>query len=341
MYRVRIVLLAAFLLLWASPVYAASVALLHPSSASPEVTEALFRLQGELLSVGLEVQIMERPARLDSASMARNSWFEQMAAERKLDAIIDVVGDPIPVGVDVWILQRSSHRFEVSRVMLEPNTPNAPETLAIRAIEVLRSNFLVFDLAGKQRGDRPPPELAHPTSSQPPTQAKRFGLAAGATVLTSLDGVGPALLPALRFDWATPTGFGATATLSGFGTRPTVETQAGSVRVSQDYGVLGLRYLTPSDSSLGAFFSLGAGAFRTTLDGSADSPNRGHRVDQWALVLEGSLGAELEVSERYYLSLAAHAQLTEPYVAIHFVDARVATTGRPNLLWSLTFGAWL
>jgi hypothetical protein len=34
-------------------------------------------------------------------------------------------------------------------------------------------------------------------------------------------------------------------------------------------------------------------------------------------------------------------QLAEPYVAIHFVETQVATTGRPNLLVSLTAGAWL
>ena len=43
----------------------------------------------------------------------------------------------------------------------------------------------------------------------------------------------------------------------------------------------------------------------------------------------------------YHVTFAAHVQLAEPYVAIHVLDTVVATTGRPNLLLTLTLGAWL
>ena len=43
----------------------------------------------------------------------------------------------------------------------------------------------------------------------------------------------------------------------------------------------------------------------------------------------------------YHLTLAAHVQVAEPYIAIHVVDTLVATSGRPNVLLSLTLGAWL
>ena len=48
----------------------------------------------------------------------------------------------------------------------------------------------------------------------------------------------------------------------------------------------------------------------------------------------------MRLPQRYILLLAAHVQLAEPYVAIHFEDAIVATTGRPNLVIVLTLGAW-
>lgn len=342
--RVKIVFAIACVLAWTSSVHAASIALLRPATRSPEVTEALFRLQGEMLSVGLEVTFTQRPPYFGSESSERNAWFERMATEHRVDAIIDVLGDPTPVGVDVWIFEHEAQRFRASRVVLEPNTPNAPETLAIRAIEVLRSNFLVLDLDGKQPA-RPP--LPEPTRDAPPPRserlqtAPRFGLAAGMSLLTSFDGVGPAVLPLVRFDLRLAAGLAATATLSGFGTRPTVTTDAGSVEVAQDYGTLGLRYSVPADAALRAFAALGAGALRTALEGSADAPNQGHAVDQWSFVAEASLGATWHLSPRYTLSLAAHVQLAEPYAAIHFVDTEVATTGRPNLLTSLTLGAWL
>jgi hypothetical protein len=42
----------------------------------------------------------------------------------------------------------------------------------------------------------------------------------------------------------------------------------------------------------------------------------------------------------YDLTLAAHVQVAAPCLAIHFVDAVVATSGRPNLFLTLTIGAW-
>jgi hypothetical protein len=45
--------------------------------------------------------------------------------------------------------------------------------------------------------------------------------------------------------------------------------------------------------------------------------------------------------DRFTLSLALHAQLAEPYLAVRFVDTQVATSARPNLLLTLTVGAWL
>lgn len=341
----RVLIVIVTVLVWSSPVHAATVALLRPAGKSPELTEALFRLQGELLAVGLAVELTDPPAPLRSDVGARNAWFESVAAERRIDAILDILGDPVPVGVDIWIFQEQTQRFRASRVVLEPDAPNPPETLAIRAIEVLRANFLVIDAPA------PPPEQPESTAPgieptrdeapEPRVGTFRFGFAAGATVLTSLDGVGPALQPLVRFDFGLPAGFAAEATLSAFGTRPTVETDAGSVQVAQDYGVLGLRYTAPTDSKLAAFLALAGGALKTTLEGSADSPNRGHQVADWAFVAEGSLGARLAISRRYSLTLAAHVQFTTPYAAIHFVDERVASTGRPNLLASLTVGAWL
>lgn len=339
--RVRTVLLAACLLIWSSPLYAATIALLRPSSDSPKVTEALFRLQGELLSVGLEVEITDPPPTFGSDTSTRKAWLEQLAAERGFDALVDVLGHPNPVGVDVWIYQSSTRSFRLSRVMLEPATPNAPETLAIRAIEVLRSNFLVIDLADdKAKTDfaRQPPA---DTSPVPPARDHAVGVAAGAALLASLDNVGPAISPLLRIDWLFHSRLVATGTLSGFGTRPMVQAEGGSVKVAQTHAMLALRYLAPANSTLKGFGSLGVGASRTLLDGWGESPNQGHRVDQWALLLEAGLGAQLELSERFYLGLGVQAQFAQPYVAIHFVDTKVATTGRPNLLTSLTLGAWL
>jgi hypothetical protein len=306
--------------------------------------EALFRLQGELLAVGLDVELAERPASRGSGETDRRALLERMATDRGLDAIIEVVGTGNVASVDIWIFQRSPRRSEFYRVEPEPNEPNAAEALAIRAIEVLRSSFLDLHLppaprkAGTVAPPPPPPEAEEPPVSD---LVEHVGLELGAGMLTSLDGVGPAILPVVRFDWAPHPLLLTQVTLSGFGTRPTIETEAGSTTVAQQYGLLGLCYCAPSATGLHPFVAFAAGALRTSFDARAEPPHVAHQITQWSLLLDASVGARLRLSRRYYLTLAGHMQLAEPYVSVYFVSTRVATTERPNLLVSLTVGAWL
>jgi hypothetical protein len=346
--RLWLSLLPAALLFWAAPAIALTVAIAKPPSPSPATTETLVRLHGELLSVGLDVKIVERPAAHEPDGRDTRGWLEKLAADRGLCAIIDVVGDVAPAAVDVWVVDKVSRRFEFTRVSVEPDSENASERLAIRAIEVLRSSFLEIDLAARQRLGEPlpktappPPTLAAVRPSEPPPPGERLLLELGGAALTSLDGVGPAILPLLRLGWAVRPRFVLQVETAGFGTRPTVATTAGSARVAQHYGVLGACYRSRSQQWIQPFLSLSAGALRTSVEGQADSPRQGHTETQWSFLLDGSLGAALPLPGRYYLTLAAHTQIAAPYVAIHFVDKVVATSGRPNLLLTVTVGAWL
>ena len=106
-------------LFWVGRAEAATVALLRPASNAPAVKEALFRLQGELLAVNLAVAITSRPPLpdvRDTASPEALAWFERASNERGIDAFIDVVGDSVPVAVDVWICEHSPYRLRASRV---------------------------------------------------------------------------------------------------------------------------------------------------------------------------------------------------------------------------------
>jgi hypothetical protein len=78
-----------------------------------------------------------------------------------------------------------------------------------------------------------------------------------------------------------------------------------------------------------------------SIEGKSGPFTEGRSVDQWSLLVDGSLGAGLRLYRRYYATLAAHVQLAEPYLIIHIADAVGATTGRPTLALTLTVGAWL
>jgi hypothetical protein len=327
-------------LLWAAPAYAVTVAIVAPPRPTPEWTEALSRLRGELLSVGFEVKLVNRAEGHVPNDPDSRAWLEEIGAGGRTEAVIDVVGDSAPVAVDIWVLERSPRRWAVSRVTHEPNTRNAPERLAIRAVEVLRSTFLANEMEARQRHDESRATVPPDEFDSPPEHRRTFGVEVGAAALTSLDGVGPALLPTLRLDWEVRPWLVAQAALAGLGSRPTVATTAGHARVAQQYGILGGCFRFRPDQRVWPFFALSAGVLHTAVEGQAESPRQGHIEDRWSFLLDGGLGAGLHLQDRYTLTLAAHVQLAEPYVAIHFVDTTVATTGRPNLVLTLTVGVW-
>ncbi len=340
--------LASTLLFWAAPASAVTVAIVRPLNPAPEMTETLVRLHGELLSVGIEVEIVGGPPERGQGATETRPWMKELATQRGFDAVINIVGDGGLVAVEVLVVDKAP-RFEFSRVALEAGSENAPERLAIRALEVLRSSFLEIDLAARERrsevGAKPAtttlPQDGVNEAKQRAGQPERLAFEVGAAALTSLDGVGPAILPIMGFGWVARSWLVVQAALAGLGSRPTVATTMGTARVAQQYGVLGGCYRFRSDQRLRPFLSLSAGALRTAVEGQADLPKQGHFVDQWSFLLDGSLGMGLPLGGRYYLTLAAHVHVAEPYVVIHFVDAVVATSGRPNLLLTLTLGAWL
>lgn len=319
------------------------VVIIQPASAAPALTETMSRLRGELLSLGLGVAIAERPGPGAQGTMDPRSWLERDTDGRGPDAVIDV--DPALAAVDIWVLEKKSRRAQVSRVTIDPARDADPGQLAIRAVEVLRSSLLANDLTAQ--APRPPAVAGVPAAvaeNQTRTDAdhaRHLDLEAGAIVVASLDGVGPALTPVARIGWAPRPWFMLQATLAGFGSRPEVTTTSGSARIAQQYGLVGGCICPSAADRIGLTLAFATGALRTTIDGQTDPPAQAHSVERWSLLLDGSVGARLRLPGRYHLTMAAHVQFAEPYVAIYFVDSRVATTGRPNLLVSLTVGAWL
>lgn len=65
------------------------------------------------------------------------------------------------------------------------------------------------------------------------------------------------------------------------------------------------------------------------------------RVAQQYALVGASYRLRSELSDRFFMTLAAHAQLAEPYVVVRILDAVGATSGHPDLLVFLTLGTWL
>jgi hypothetical protein len=313
------------------------------------VTQALTLLRGELLSVGLEVTMSDRASTRGGGGTDSVAWLEAFAA-RGTSAVIDAVEDDVLEAVDVWVLKTHPQRFEVTRVAVEPNTPRQPEMLALRAVEALRAGLLQIDWAERRRRYEPSAEpIANPSIAavpasevhEPASHGERVGLEVGAVAMMSLDGLGPAVLPTVCLGWAARPWLAIQASAAGLGSRSAVATPAGNARVAQQYAVLGGLYRHHSTQRLWPLFGLAAGVLRTSVEGQAGWGTGGHTAERWSALLDVSLGAGFLLYGRSYLTLAAHAQVAEPYVAIHIVDTVGATSGRPNLLLTLTLGAWL
>ena len=333
-------------LLAAAPAYAVTVAIVRPANPPPLIVETLVRLHGELTSVGFATKMVDEPPADRASGRAAHAWLEQLAALSGADAVVAIVGDIAPDAVEVWVVDKVTGKSVVRRVPFEPRSERAPNTLAIRAIELLRSSFLEIDLALRQRQSEPakapPPDVVRFVEMERlASRPERFGIEVGGAAVMSLDGVGPALLPLLRFAWAPRSWFVVQFAMAGLGTRPTVTSRIESAQVAQEYFVLGVGYRLRGGERLRPFVALAAGALHTSVDGQADSPDQGRHVEQWSFLLDGGVGAALHLHDRFYLALAAHAQMAEPYLAIRFVDKVVATSARPNLLATLTIGAWL
>ena len=129
--------------------------IVRPANSPPVMVETLVRLKGELISAGFETEIVDGAARRGARPAIRAPRLEQLAARRGADAVVAIVGDLSPDSVEVWVIDKVTGKSVVRRVPFEPTAARASETLAIRAIELLRSSFLEIDLAAHDRRNEP------------------------------------------------------------------------------------------------------------------------------------------------------------------------------------------
>jgi len=343
--QLSLVAVAWFCVSGTTPAQAPSVVILRPANSAPVMVETLVRLKGELTSAGFDTEIVDVPVTRNTLGNARAD-LEHLAVQRRAQAVVAIVGDLSPESVEVWVVDNVTGKSSVRRVSFESGAAPAAEALAIRAIELLRSSFLEIEWAtdGRQSqpgGETPPVVVKSVENERLARRADKLGVEVGGAAITSLSGIGPALVPLLRFDWSLHPSLLAQVTFAGLGTRPSVDSNVGSADISQEFGLLGGQLCFRSGKRLRPCATLAAGVLHTSVAGHADAPNDGRAMDQWSFLVDAGMGALLRLPDRFFLALAAHLQLAEPYPMVRFVGNVVATSARPNLLLTVTVGAWL
>ena len=339
-----IAFIVAALTVWSPAARAVTVSVVRPPHPSPVAAETLFRVSGELRSLGIEIRMVDlsdtEAAEIDGGAPVR---LDRLATAQSTDAAIALLGSPAPTAIALWAADRRGHSVN-RRLPLDPTAQQAPRTIAIRAIELLRSSLLELELAttqapGGESKVAPPPAQAALVEGER-SRTERFALGAGGATVRGFDGVGLFVRPLLRFDWLFRPWWLLQGEASGLGTRATVQGLAGSARVGQDQAVAGIGY-RPLAGRLSPIFVLSAGALHTVVEGHAVAQFESQRATRWSLLLDGAAGACLRLSSRLKLTASAHLQLAVPYPAVRFVGETVATAARPNVLVALAAEVWL
>ena len=304
--------------------------------ASPELTETVSRLHGELLSLGLEVAFAEPSAGPAPRPADPRARLQPIATARDADAVIELDAALGAATVDIYVLDRRTHRSEVSRVALESSTNDGPARLAIRTIEVLRSRtgrdrFGGTRARGTNRGARGPRGGARDARGGDRGRSPRPR--SGCRGVSGRRRRRAGAPSTVRVGWATRSGLVLHAALAASGAIPPSprrrqRARRPAVRPARKFH----RRAIDARRPVQPYVALAAGVMRTAIDGEASRPRRRMSSNCLSFLVDGSIGARVNLPGRTFFTLAAHVQVAEPYVAVHIADTLVATSGRPNFL---------
>lgn len=334
------------------------VALVQPTVADATVTEALHRIQGELVAEGFEVVLVGSQPPLDRTGRESDSLraIEPPALPDSVPpgvlAAIDLAMNEGTHVVELRVIDRATDKVVVRRVPVEATEASrAAEVLSVRAVELLRASLLELLVARHPSpavAVRPPPDL--PDLDRAARWAAKtlrierepmWALEAGAAVMADLGGIPPSAVALVRVQRKLGGPLRLRATAAGLGTLPRVAGPAGTALVTQYLGLVEMVYDVPARAIVHPLLTAGAGALYVAVDGRANAPYMSERATQWAAAVDAGAGAELRLGRNWNLSLEAHALLAVPYPVVEFLGTEAAHTGTPSLLASLTVAGWL
>lgn len=315
------------------------VLLLRPLPTSDTLTEAILRIKSELRAGGFEVAIEDIQA--DAIPADLRGLVENAGEGLAPSATLGIFGDLDRGPAEMWIANRITGKSVIRRIDVEVTSERRiPEVLAIRAQEILRASLVErqFDR------DRSAPAAAPPTPAPPavpssveqanrPTRADwRIAAEAGGSALGGLGGVSASIAPTVRFRVGLSERFALRLTGLGFGTRPLVTRGTWSARVGQSLLLLEGVARWRSGMVVRPMLSVGAGAERIAVEGSAGTPYHGESNARWFVAGDAGAGVAVRLHRHWELQIEGHALFTAPRPAVSFFDIEAARTGQPTLM---------
>jgi hypothetical protein len=321
---------------------ASRVVLVEAPDAS--LRDATSRLRGELAAAGFEVSEVSATAPADEATSFATVRLQRTASG----------------AIEVWVSDQLTAKTVVRRIGNRPRD-RAPRVIAIRALELLRASLLEIespppappddvpaaplppppppDVVAWVRAESPPARAPAETAvtSPPPPFVEHVAIGAGAALLGSFDGLGPAVLPTVDVWIALHPRLAARLTLAGPGFHGGLENGAGTALVRQELAKAELVWM-PSVGGpawLAPMLSVGAGPYHLHVRGTATLPFRAASDDVWAALFDAGVGLAGRMSARAAIVVDAHAIVTTPRAAVAIGGTQVASAGAPSLFTSL------
>ncbi len=319
-----------------------TVVLLRPEPADPALSEALIRMEGELRADGFEVKIVPRPP-----DRSPRESIEVAGRDLAPSAIIGIFGDR-QAGLEFWIADRLTGKEMVRRLDAESVDGAAPETLAIRAAELLRASMIELDITPNTTA--PQPRAPQPTSPTSPSLSgaqsvgpvpSRIAVEAGIGAAFGLEGLGPSFMPIVRLQWAALPILRVRVGGFALGRPAEISAPQGSATIAQDTAMVEGIFLARPLAAISPRLSLGVGACHFGVEGRGISPNEGADVSRWLAAVDAGLGVAFRRNALVEIAIEAHAIFLDPYPIVRIGDQKNATAGRPTFLLSATLAGWL
>jgi hypothetical protein len=242
-----------------------------------------------------------------------------------------------PRHLDVWFLDRSSGKTSVAHLhVADEEMDRADVVTAVRAVDFIRARM--FDTLAYRLATAKPLPSPSP-SARTPGLRDRTSLAGGLAVLGTTSGFGPSLQPYLEAGFQLRSWVRATASAFGFGTRPSLQAQEGTLRVDQSFIGLGLTFTRWQWWRFLPHAEVGGGAYHVVAEGTANSGFQGQRITAWSLGGRVSVGATATLARHWFFDVTAGTLWLMQEPRLYSLSTFVASTGRPSWIGTALVGA--
>ncbi|MGA2450637.1 MAG: hypothetical protein ABTD50_18375 [Polyangiaceae bacterium] len=326
------------------------VLIAEPTGGTPVSTEVANRVRGELIADGFHVELGPSVPDADRTGALRRAGRAGGAA-----IVAGLFVDDNTGRIDMYLLNTFSDGVVARRVEAPTRSPDeGPQVVARHAVTLLRATLLDFVVEGLRSAfaapPKPPSRLSSP-AAPPPSQSRddaserrpspRLAVEGGLGVMGGFGGVGPAVMPVLRFRLAATENLQVRLMGAGLGAAPSLQAQTGSATVQQDLVQLDAIVSAGRGRWPRPLAGVGVGAYYAGVTGSGTLPYQGHDDSALTLAVAGAVGLGATIARDVDLSLELQALVAEPGVVVRFADATAARLGRPLLFATFTVTGWM